>query len=183
MGIRGPQWINSSLVIDNKRSTAASDEHLANQLLCSSFASADLRATRTSTQVFDKQRYHAFTKGEVTTGWNLSTQVTHQDKRQWQQQQLDKEAKHARVGMTQPLQHYIAPAQREAAFAASLRAKKEAAAAEQVRLVTQYGVEGAAAMQQILAMKAPDRPVIQTKATKEDRRAVQQLPPLGLAEP
>lgn len=78
---------------------------------------------------------------------------------------------------------YIAPAQREAAFAATLRTRKEAAAAEQVRLITQYGVEGAAAMQQILAMKAPDRPVVHMKATKEEKAAVQQLPPLGLAEP
>jgi hypothetical protein len=63
------QWINSSFVPDSKYTRAASDEHLANQVLPSSFVPADLRSTKLhATCTYDKERYHAFTRGEVTTG-------------------------------------------------------------------------------------------------------------------
>lgn len=77
---------------------------------------------------------------------------------------------------------YKSPWQREEAFAGSLRQTKQAAAAQTAALLRQYGPEGAAAMQQILAMKKPDRPAIQIKASRDDVMAVQQLPAAGLAD-
>lgn len=78
---------------------------------------------------------------------------------------------------------YVSPPDREAAFASTLRAKKEAAVDQQASLIKQYGPDGAAAMQQILAMPVPDRPVVAIKASREDLTAVESLPAMGLAEP
>lgn len=78
---------------------------------------------------------------------------------------------------------YQTPAEREEAFAASLRAQKQAAASQAAALVKQYGPEGAAAMQQILAMKKPNRRYIHIKTSREDVQEVQQLPTTGLPDP
>lgn len=98
------QWINSSFIADSKHTQAASDDHLANQLLASSFVPSDLRSTNLRpTCTYDKQRYHAFTRGEVTTGWNHSTEVTVKERKQWQHQ-LDSKAVSATVKRTGQLQ-------------------------------------------------------------------------------
>ena len=47
----------------------------------------------------------------------------------------------------------------------------------------QYGPEGAAAMQQILAMRKPNRRYIHIKTRREDVMEVQQLPTTGLPDP
>lgn len=90
------QWINSSFVSNAKHIQAAADEHLPNQLTASNFRPTDLRHTQTCTQQYDKQKDHSFTRGDCTTGWNHSIQVTKIDKRAWLQQ-LDNKAKAATV--------------------------------------------------------------------------------------
>ncbi|WIA35424.1 hypothetical protein OEZ86_003867 [Tetradesmus obliquus] len=183
LGVRGPNWINSSFVPDSKYTRAASDEHLANQVLPSSFVPADLRSTKLQAScTYDKERYHAFTRGEVTTGWNHSTQLTCQEQRQWQQR-LDGKAATATMKRTGELKSYVTPTQRQAALSTSLRSAKEAAVQQQASLVQKYGPEGAAAMATILAMPVPDRPPVAIKASHEDLAAVQELPALGLADP
>jgi hypothetical protein len=77
---------------------------------------------------------------------------------------------------------YQSPSQREEAFAESLRQQKQQAAAQAAALVQQYGPDGAAAMQHILAMKRPNRKYICITASREDLAAVQQLPAAGLPE-
>lgn len=81
------------------------------------------------------------------------------------------------------MHRYQSPPQRKEAFAASLRSQKQAAVAQTAALVKQYGPEGAAAMQQILAMKRPNRKYICIKASREDVQAVYQLPTTGLPDP
>lgn len=78
---------------------------------------------------------------------------------------------------------YVTLPEREEAFANTLRTKKEAAVEQQNSLVKRYGPEVAAAMQQVLAMPVPDRPKFVIKASREDLYAVQNLPPMGLADP
>lgn len=75
---------------------------------------------------------------------------------------------------------YQSPPQREEVFAASMRQQKEAAAKQAASLVKLYGPDGAAAMQQILAMKRPDWPYVCIRAKRDDVAAVQELPALGL---
>jgi hypothetical protein len=78
---------------------------------------------------------------------------------------------------------YVTPTERQVALSSSLRSAKEAAVQQQASLVQKYGPAGAAAMRQILDMPVPDRPAVAIKASREDLAAVQELPPLGLAEP
>lgn len=82
-----------------------------------------------------------------------------------------------------PAHSYVSPSRREEEFAAGLRASKEAAAAQAATLKQQYGADGAAAMQQFLAMRHPDRRPLRIKSTREDLVAVLQLPMATLAEP
>eukprot|EP00878_Enallax_costatus_P021568 GHUV01022845.1.p1 GENE.GHUV01022845.1~~GHUV01022845.1.p1 ORF type:complete len:235 (+),score=77.46 GHUV01022845.1:1186-1890(+) len=182
MGVRGPQWINSSFVPNAKYTQAAADEHLPNQLTASNFQPADLRHTKTCNQQYDKQKDHPFTRGDCTTGWNHSTEVTKIDKRVWLQQ-LDSKAGAATVQRKQEVKRYVSPQKREEQFAGTLRNTKELAAAQKDDFEQQYGPEGAAAMKQILAMKVPERRPVQIKATKDDLAAVDSLPGLGLADP
>lgn len=85
------QWINSSFVPNGKHTQSAADETLANQLLVTSFRPADLRRTKSCNQQYSKQRDHAFTRGDCTTGWNHSTEMSRIEKRVWLQQ-LDSKA-------------------------------------------------------------------------------------------
>eukprot|EP00879_Flechtneria_rotunda_P000723 GHRR01000843.1.p1 GENE.GHRR01000843.1~~GHRR01000843.1.p1 ORF type:complete len:236 (+),score=76.96 GHRR01000843.1:1770-2477(+) len=181
MGVSGPQWRNSSQVTDNKYTTAASDEHLSNRLLARNFIASDVRKTKTR-ETYDKQRCHAFTRGDVTTGWNHSTELIKQQQCKWQQQ-LDSEAKETTLKRTQRLGKTITLVERQNVLAQSLRATKEAAATQEAAFVKQYGPEGAAAMRLIMTMSVPDRKPITIKAKKEDLLAVQNLPAMGLVEP
>lgn len=79
----------STSLPDSKYTKTVSDTHLANQALASTFVASDIRHTRSPPrQRYDTQHYHAFTRGEATTGWNHSTQPPsrHQQARQLQQQ-------------------------------------------------------------------------------------------------
>jgi hypothetical protein len=77
----------------------------------------------------------------------------------------------------------VTPAQREQAYAESVRQQKQAAVAQAAALVQQYGPEGAAAMQHILSKKKPSRPYIHIKTRQEDIQAVHELPATGLPDP
>ncbi|KAF8060593.1 hypothetical protein HT031_004770 [Scenedesmus sp. PABB004] len=181
MGVRGPQWLGSSFVPDTKYGRAASDERLANQLLAASLVPSDLRATRTAAgAAFDAlHRDHAFTRGDATTGWNHSTELTRAERRR-AQAALDGAAAAATARRVARVRRYVSPQQREAACAGGRRAAKEAAAAQGAELAARYGPDGAAAM---LAMPARSWPPAALKATRDDLAAVRCLPPLGLAEP
>lgn len=90
------QWIHSSFAPNGKHNQLAADETLANQLLAGSFQPADLRRTKSCNQQYNKQRDHAFTRGDCTTDWNHSTEMTRTDKRSWLQQ-LDTKAAAATI--------------------------------------------------------------------------------------
>ncbi len=71
--------------------------------------------------------------------------------------------------------------QRERAFAGALRQVKEAAAEQHRQLEAQFGPEGAAMMESILAMKQPERKAV-IRATRTDLEEVEALPAMGLME-
>jgi len=78
---------------DSKYTKVASDTHLANHLLASTFCPSDVRhLTSPPRQRYDTQHYHAFTRGEVATGWNHSTEVPSRWQQTAQLQQQDREA-------------------------------------------------------------------------------------------
>lgn len=84
------QWTCSTALPDSKYTKVASDNHLANQLLASSFCTADLRRSRSPPrQRYDTQHSHAFTRGDAVTGWNHSTELPSRWQQKQQLQQLD----------------------------------------------------------------------------------------------
>jgi hypothetical protein len=87
------QWTCSTALPDSKYTKTASDTHLANQVLASTFCPTDLRRTKSPPrQRYDAEHYYAFTRGEVTTGWNHSTEVPSRFHQTKQLQQKDSKA-------------------------------------------------------------------------------------------
>jgi hypothetical protein len=182
--LASPQWTCSTLP-DSKYTTAASDSHLANQVLPSAFQPQDMRRTRSPPRRhYDTQHYHAFTRGDAAGGWCISTETPSARQLAARQAAADAKAAAGTAKRTARLKRSQSPSlmQREEAHATGQRQQKEAAAAQAADLLHRFGPEGAAAMQHILAMCKPDRPVVRIRASKADVEAVQQLPPLGLAD-
>lgn len=93
---------------DSKYTKTASDTRLANQLLASSFRPSDLRHTQSPPrQRYDTQQYAAFTRGDATTGWNLSTELPSRWQQGKQLQQLDVKALEATARHRQHLERCV----------------------------------------------------------------------------
>jgi hypothetical protein len=87
------QWTCSTALPDSKYTKLASDSHLPNQALPSTFDASDMRHTKSPPrQRYDTQHYYAFTRGEATTGWNHSTELPRRLQQSVQLQQQDGKA-------------------------------------------------------------------------------------------
>jgi hypothetical protein len=95
------QWVPDTQLRGPKYSRKFSDLSLDNLLSSTSIIPRDFRHTTCSTY-HPKSTYHAFTRGDVITGWNHSTALTPQEKVAWQQQ-LDSRAQQRTLRVTQSL--------------------------------------------------------------------------------
>lgn len=87
------QWTCSTALPDSKYTKVASDAHLPNQVLASTFCPSDLRRTKSPPrQRYDTEHYHAFTRGEATTGWNHSTVMPSRHQQAVHMQAVDSKA-------------------------------------------------------------------------------------------
>lgn len=90
------QWNTSVEVVRSKHVSAVSSRALHTSLLPSSLnprdaRSASLPRANSLTGTFDAvHRYHAFTRGDATTGWEHSTSLSGVERRQWLQRSDEK---------------------------------------------------------------------------------------------
>ncbi|GBF95344.1 hypothetical protein Rsub_07772 [Raphidocelis subcapitata] len=209
---RGTEWNPSVEVARSKHVPAASSEALANalppcRLRADDARRASLRPAAAVTGTFDAvHRYHAFTRGDATTGWEHSTLTRPSEQRRWLER-LD-----ARVAAAAGRRSQSAPraargdgspprpglVERERTFAEARRAEKERAAETRRKWVRAYGPDGAAAMEAAAAAAARRQgfasgcgdgggggPAVSRRRvliplTADDLRAVVALPDTGL---
>ena len=95
-------------------------------------------------------------QGDCTTNWDFSTVLDQQARDQQLAEQRQQDCKHSRQRAAS-LQRYASPMQRAQTSIEQQRAAKRAPAARAEELRKRWGVEGAAAMQQILQMRQPER--------------------------
>lgn len=165
LGLKGPQWDPSTLVSKSKYTVKVSDDRLSNTLVPEEIQAAELRHT---------SREVAFTRGDVTVGWDHRTLVSTKD-RVRQEDELTRTCREATKQQCKSIKGYISPQQRVEEHMRSMRESKQRERNHSHELEEMYGKEGAGAMLAIENM-SPHTTRVQLRASAHELKEVMDLP-------